>query len=93
MLALPLSFSGVVIMVYAMLFYPRLQRLLGVVSCVRLGLAATVLVSPLVPLASLLEGTRAQQLMTMAATGAAFVCDMERYLQRSLYGSPCCVFV
>lgn len=47
----------------------RLQRLLGVVWCVRLGLVATVFVAPLAPLASLFQHYRAQQLMTMVATG------------------------
>ena len=52
------SFSGVVLVVYALFLYPRHQKLVGPLWCVRTGLLCMLPASAVIPLASLVVRKR-----------------------------------
>lgn len=69
-LAPSLSFGGAVLMGFALVGYPSLQRRLGVKACARVGLLATVPSGFLFPAAALFRAHAAQQAMFFLAAGA-----------------------
>lgn len=69
-LAPSLSFGGLVLMVFALIGYPAVQRRLGVKKCARLGLLATFPAGFLFPAAALLQVHAQQQVFFFLAAAA-----------------------
>ena len=59
--SLPLTFGGVVLMVFSLFFYPRMQKRWGQIMCCRMGLTGGVLAALLVPAATLVAGSRVRE--------------------------------
>jgi hypothetical protein len=52
--ALPVSFAGLALVIFALLFYQRIQRRVGCLACAKIGLTVAIFVVLLIPTPSLL---------------------------------------
>jgi hypothetical protein len=53
-IAIPTSFAGLALVLFALLLYPRVQRAIGCLACAKIGLALAVPLALLIALPSLL---------------------------------------
>ena len=52
-IALPVSFAGVALVLFALLAYPRIQKSIGCMNCAKLGLILGMILALAIPMSSL----------------------------------------
>ena len=52
-IALPISFAGLGLVLFALLAYPRIQKRLGCMNCAKLGLILAIPLALTIPMSSL----------------------------------------
>ena len=52
-IALPVSFAGVALVLFALLAYPRIQKSIGCMNCAKLGLILGIMLALAIPMSSL----------------------------------------
>ena len=52
-IALPVSFAGLGLVLFALLAYPRIQKRLGCMNCAKLGLLLAIPLALVIPMSSL----------------------------------------